>query len=113
MLEALGNRVIIKPDSIEEVTSGGIVIAQTSTYVREEKAATSTGIVVDFGPAAWLDPALGGEPWAQIGERVVFARYAGKYVTDPDDGEEYVVINDDAIQAKVLKLDDVSAKEVA
>ncbi len=111
MLEALGNRVIIKPDSVEEVTSGGIVIAQSSNYIREEKAATSTGVVVDFGPAAWLDPALGGEPWASIGDRVVFARYAGKFVTDPDDGEEYVVINDDAIQAKVLKLD--SVKEVA
>lgn len=111
MLEALGNRVIIKPDSIEEVTSGGIVIAQTSNYVREERAATSTGIVVDFGPAAWLDPSMGGEPWAAIGDRVVFARYAGKFVTDPDDNEEYVVINDDAIQAKVLET--VVSKEVA
>lgn len=103
MIEALGNRVIIKPDSIEEVTSGGIVIAQTETYMREEKAATSTGIVVDFGEAAWLDPIMGGEPWVNRGDRVVYARYAGKFVTDPDDGEEYVVINDDAIQARVFK----------
>jgi len=106
MIEALGNRVIIKPDSIEEVTQGGIVIAQTTNYVREEKAATSTGIVMDFGEAAWLDPIMGGEPWVDVGDRVVFARYAGKYVTDPDDGEEYVVINDDAIQARVVKLDE-------
>lgn len=103
MLEALGNRVIIKPDSIEEVTSGGIVIAQTENYRREEKAATSTGTVIGFGEAAWLDPLLGGEPWVEIGDKVVFARYAGKFVTDPDDGEEYVVINDDAIQARILE----------
>ncbi len=103
MLEALGNRVIIKPDSIEEVTAGGIVIAQTDTYRREEKAATSTGTVIDFGEAAWLDPIMGGEPWVAIGDQVVFSRYAGKYVVDPDDGEEYVVINDDAIQARVFK----------
>jgi len=102
MIEALGNRVIIKPDSIEEVTEGGIVIAQTPTYVREEKAATSTGVVVDYGEAAWLDPVMGGEPWVARGDRVVFARYAGKFVTDPEDNEEYVVINDDAIQARIV-----------
>jgi co-chaperonin GroES (HSP10) len=101
MLEALGNRVIIKPDSIEEVTAGGIVIAQTETYLREEKAATSTGEVIGFGEAAWLDPAMGGEPWVEVGDKVVFARYAGKYVINPDDGVEYVVINDDAIQARI------------
>ena len=103
MIEALGNRVIIKPDSIEEVTAGGIVIAQTETYRREEKAATSTGVVVDFGEAAWLDPIMGGEPWVEINDRVVYARYAGKHVIDPDDGEEYVVINDDAIQARIVE----------
>ncbi len=108
MLEALGNRVIIKPDSIEEVTSGGIVIAQTETYLREEKAATSTGTIVDFGEAAWLDPIMGGTPWVDVGDRVVYARYAGKFVTDPDDNEEYVVINDDAIQARVIESKEIS-----
>ncbi len=103
MLEALGNRVIIKPDPIEEVSKGGIVIAQTETYLREEKAATSTGVIIGFGPAAWLDPILGGEPWCEPGDQVVFARYSGKYVIDPDDGLEYVVINDDAIQARITR----------
>jgi len=101
MLEALGNRVIIKPDPIEEVSEGGIVFAQTTNFMREEKAATSTGTVIDFGPAAWLDPAMGGEPWVEKGDKIVFARYAGKYVIDPEDGKEYVVINDDAIQARI------------
>jgi len=103
MLEALGNRVIIKPDSIEEVTPGGIVIAQTDSYVRSEKAATSTGEIMGFGEAAWLDPMMGGEPWVEVGDRVVYARYAGKFVTDPEDGKEYVVINDDAIQARIVE----------
>lgn len=103
MIEALGNRVLIKPDDIEEVTAGGIVIAQTSTYVRDEKAATTTGTVIDYGPAAWLDPIMGGEPWVKRGDRVVYARYAGKFVTDPDNDEEFVVINDDAIQARIVK----------
>lgn len=101
MIEALGNRVIIKPDPIEEISAGGIVIAQTEKYMREEKAATSTGVVVGYGPAAWLDPIMGGEPWVDVGDRVVYARYSGKYVIDPADNVEYVVINDDAIQARI------------
>jgi len=107
MIEALGNRVIIKPDDIEEVTAGGIVIAQTANYIRDEKAATTTGIVIGYGPAAWLDPIMGGEPWVDIGDRIVYSRYAGKFVIDPDSEEEFVVINDDAIQARVIKTPEV------
>lgn len=103
MLEALLNRVIVKPDPIEEVSAGGILIAQTDSYVRQEKSETSTGVIVDIGPAAWLDPVLGGEPCCEIGDRVVYAKYSGKFVTDPDDGEEYSVINDDAVQARIEK----------
>jgi len=101
MLEPLGHRVIIKPDPIEEVSEGGIIFAQTDDFLRREKSETSTGIVVSFGPSAWLDPALGGEPWVGVGEHVVYAKYSGKFVRDPEDQEEYVVINDDAIQARI------------
>lgn len=97
MLEALGNRVIIKPE-IEEVSKGGIVLARDERIAKSE---TSTGIVVGIGPSAWLDPILGGEPWCQLGDRVVYAKYSGKFVTDPEDNLEYVVINDDAIQARL------------
>ena len=98
MLEPLGHRVIIFPDPVEKVSAGGIVLALDE---RREKSETSTGTVIDFGPSAWLDPALGGKPWCEKGDRVVFAKYSGKFVTDPDDDKEYVVINDDAIQARI------------
>lgn len=103
MIEALGNRVIIKPDPVEEISKGGIVIAPTDEYIRREKAATSAGTVVGYGPAAWLDPILGGEPWVDVGDRVLYAKYSGKFVTDPETEEEYVVVNDDAIQARIEK----------
>jgi len=98
MIEALGHRVIIKPDPVETMSQGGIVLALDE---RREKSETSTGIVIDYGPAAWLDPAMGGEPWVEKGDHVVYAKYAGKFITDPDDNVEYVVINDDAIQARI------------
>lgn len=103
MIEPLGHRVIIKPDPVEVMSEGGIIFAQTEEFLRREKSETSTGIVVSYGPSAWLDPALGGEPWVEIGDRIVYAKYSGKFVVDPDSGDEYIVINDDSIQARVVK----------
>jgi len=97
---ALGNRVIVKPDDVETVSEGGILLGGAN-YERNEKAQCTTGTIVDFGPSAWLDPLMGGEPWVEKGDRVVYAKYAGKFITNPEDDEEYVVINDDAIQVKL------------
>ncbi len=100
MNEVLGNRVLIKPDPIEQVSKGGIIL---NLNERQAKSETSSGTVIDYGPSAWLDPALGGTPWVEKGDRVIFAKYSGKYFTDPDDDEEYIVINDDAIQVRIEK----------
>lgn len=100
MIDPLGHRVIIFPDPVETKTASGIILALDE---RQEKAACSTGTIVDFGPSAWLDPALGGEAWCKKGDRVVYAKYSGKFVIDPEDEKEYVVINDDAIQARIVE----------
>lgn len=99
-MEALGNRVIIKPDYAETKSKGGVIIELDEEKVKRE---TTTGIVVDYGPVAWLDPAMGGEPWVKRGDHVVYAKYAGKFITNPEDGKEYFVVNDDAIQVRLEK----------
>lgn len=98
MRKVLGNRVLIKPDPIETMSKGGIILNPNE---RQAKSETSSGTVVDYGPSAWLDPMLGGEPWVEVGDRVIYAKYSGKFFTDPDNEEEYVVINDDAIQVRI------------
>jgi len=106
-MEALGNRVIILADKDindagEQVSDSGIII-RTESQVSEYRDQTTTGTIVDFGPAAWLDPIMGGEPWVEKGDRVVFAKYSGKFFTNPEDDVEYICVNDDAIQVKLEK----------
>lgn len=102
-LRALGYRVLIKPDPIEETTESGIII---KTDERIEKAARTTGVVVDVGPQAFVD-IVDGEPWVSVGDRVLYAKYSSTLVVDPEtkdakgDGEEYVIITDKDILCRL------------
>ena len=105
MIQVYGNKILIKPDFVEgeKVSEGGIVYGVTDQAKREAKAETTTGVIIGIGPSAWLDPILGGEPWCKVGDRVLYSKYSGKFVVDPEDDIEYVVINDDGIQAGIVE----------
>ena len=96
-ISACGHRVIVKPDAVEEVSKGGIIVAAGKDKERQQQAQI-TGVIVDIGPTAWkaFDD---GEPWAQVGDRVYFAKYGG-YVIE-DDGEQYRLLNDEDVTARI------------
>lgn len=107
-----GDRVLIKPDEIEEVTTGGIIIPGS---VGERHAmAQSIGTFVASGPDAYLDYIeRDGEgrvrskrgfskPFAQSGDRVAFAKYGGLQV-EGKDGKVYRLMNDVDVTAVVEK----------
>lgn len=107
-LEVLGHRVLVKPDPLEKVSSGGIIVVnEASDNFKREEGAIVTGTVVSIGPTAWLDPGLGGTPWVAIGDHVVYGKYAGKKVKDPVTEEEYQILNDEDIQIKIHNSKDV------
>jgi len=95
MLKAIAFRIILKPDPVEEVTKSGIILTVDK---KQEQGATVTGTIVDIGPDAWAayKPS---EKFAGLvpGDHVYYAKYAGKWVTDFETGEEYLVVNDDDI----------------
>ena len=99
-MEALGNKVIVAPKDVETISEGGIIMGGAN-FERNERAECSEGTVVDIGPSAYLDPIMGGEPWVKVGDKVIYAKYSGKFIKNPEDDKEYVVINDDAIQVKL------------
>ena len=90
MLTPVLHRIILKLDSVEEVTQSGIVIPKE--LIKKERKAIEIGTVVAIGDTAFKDYG-GSADTIKIGDRVIIAQYSGKEVKDLDD-EEYVVIND-------------------
>lgn len=93
-----GGHVLVLPDKVEEKTEGGIYLPPT--VQEQEQAAATSGIVISIGPQAWKD-LDDGKPWAAIGDRVNYPRYAGVVMKGNDD-VEYVLINDNDILARLL-----------
>jgi chaperonin GroES len=87
-----GHLVLVKLKKFEERTASGLYIPDTARDVHQ-KAATS-GTLVAVGPQAWK--AFGdGQPWAEVGDVVVFPRYSGVTVDAELAGEEDLVLMND------------------
>lgn len=87
-----GNRVLVRPKQLDQKTAGGIVIPELAH--EKEQMAQVYGVVVAIGPYAWE----GQEPWAAVGETVLFGRYRGADVKGKD-GITYRIMNDVEIVA--------------
>lgn len=93
MLTPVLHRIILKLDSVEEVTASGIVIPKD--LIEKERKAVEIGTVVSIGETAFKD--YGGSiDTIKIGDRVIIAKYSGKEIKDIDE-TQYVVINDEDV----------------
>ena len=91
-----GHRVLIIPDSMETTTESGI-ITSVGVTVERERLAQLRGTIVEIGISAWHDQP---EPWAKVGDHVIFGKYSG-LIYEGDDKLEYRIINDLDIVATV------------
>jgi chaperonin GroES len=84
-----GNKILVQMDKVEEVSKGGIFIPTQKT----EKDAMSqmVGTLIAVGNCAWEDQPY---PWAKVGDRVKFAKYAGYLHTEEGDDTLYRVMHD-------------------
>ena len=100
-VRALGHHVLVKVEEPEKKSKGGIMIPN---MVRDaERRGSECGILVDIGPTAWLADGLGGIPWASIGDKIWFAKYAGKWVVDPETEEQVLLLLDTDVLAKFIE----------
>lgn len=84
--------VLISPEEIEEVTPGGIILAQQTKDMEQD--AVTVGRIVSLPPfaGAHIWPEDGpGRP--RVGDVVLYARYGGRLWTGTD-GREYRAIKD-------------------
>lgn len=85
------HRLLIKPDPVEKTTASGIVLAINE---KREQAAAEYGEVIALGDTCFVDFKAGVIP--VVGDRVAYAKYAGKTVKDVD-GTEYLLLNDEDV----------------
>ena len=88
-LKPLGNRIVIEPLTEEETTKSGIILPET---VDKEKKAE--GKVIAIGDGEKITK-LG----LQVGDRVLFGKYAGEEVTV--EKTDYKILTDEDVLAVV------------
>ena len=114
-----GDRVLVKPDPIDDGIKTNKIQLPESVKSRYEQA-QATGTLVAVGPDAFqhvtervyaihdggreelIEKRVRGysQAFASVGDRVAFAKFSGLRVKG-EDGEGYIVLNDEDITAKV------------
>lgn len=108
-----GNKVLVRPDPIEEVTKSGIVIPKE--VIDKHGMSTCYGTVIAVGPDCYkhtvsiTERLIDGnwkevertttgysEPFAFPGDRIIYSMYVGRDYTGKD-GEEYKLMNDEDV----------------
>jgi co-chaperonin GroES (HSP10) len=126
-----GNRVLVFVDQIEDKQKD-LVIELLRDTIEAQQASTASGTLIDVGPDAFshitertsrvIDGELRlievstrgySEPFAEPGDRVSFAKFAGQKYTGKD-GKRYLVLNDEDITCKLdeeVELSDLKIRE--
>lgn len=107
-LEPVGHRVVVKPEKLEErdptyarASKAGIALPDSDDKRRRE-AGSDRGIVISVGPNAFrefnLAAGVDNIPWCKTGDRILYAKHAGKWTENPDNADEqWLILNDEDV----------------
>ncbi|MCL5058507.1 MAG: co-chaperone GroES [Actinobacteria bacterium] len=95
MIRPLGERVVVKPLPLEEVTKGGIVLPDTVKEKPQEGevVAVGSGRLLDNGTRVAID--------LKVGDKILFSKYAGNEVKISD--VEYLIMREADILGVIEK----------
>lgn len=95
---AVGHRVLLSPDEVEEVHSSGIVLPKKTVVAEENMAVVAT--VLEIGHDCWSDKST---DYCQVGDRVLVGMYTGKFHISPTDGKKYRFVMDTDVVSPLPK----------
>lgn len=92
-VEAISDRIVIEVVETEEKTASGIVLPDTAKEKPQE------GRVVAVGAGRVLDNGQRVAPEVEVGDRIIFSKYAGTEVKY--DGKEYLILRESDVLAVI------------
>ena len=90
-LKPLGDRLVVKPIEQDEITAGGIMLPDTA------KEKPQKGEILAVGPGARNDSGERVELDVKVGDKVLYAKYAGTEIKL--EGEKVLVLRESDILA--------------
>ena len=94
-VQPLGDRVVVKALSQEEVTKSGIYLPDTAKDEKPEQ-----GEVIAVGPGKLLENGQRAPIAVAVGDSIVFKKYGPDEVKI--DGEEFLILSEEDILAKIV-----------
>jgi len=91
MLKPIGDRVVVRPKTAEEMTKSGIILPDTAKERPQE------GEVMAVGPGRTLEDGRVVPLEVKVGDRVLFSKYGGTEIKLGN--EEYIILREDDILA--------------
>ncbi len=91
-IEPLGDRVVVRPTPKEEMSKGGVILPDTVKEKPQE------GEVIAVGPGRLSEDGTRIAMDVKLGDRVIYARYAGTELKLDD--EELIILRESDILAR-------------
>lgn len=104
----VGHRILVRPEKLEErdhtyarAAAAGIALPDSDDKRRRE-AGSDRGVVLSVGPNAFrefnLASGVNHYQWCKPGDRVLYAKLAGKWTENPNNPDEaWIILNDEDI----------------
>ena len=92
-LKPMGDRIVIRPKEQDQVTTGGIFLPDSA------KERPQKGEVVAVGPGRIMNNGKLVEMEVQVGDQIIYSKYAGTEIRAED--EELLVLGSNDVLAKI------------
>ena len=101
-LKPVGDLVLVMVDTVDGFLGKSRVITMTQKAIEEQNNGVTSGIIVAFGPDAFVWNSDRSRPFGdekpEVGNRIFFVRYAGEFTLGADE-KAYRIMSDNSIVA--------------